>query len=217
MNLFYVILYIYLTSIGIAGMVSLLSFYFQYPKHLKLFSVLLFLTFFVEIVANVYLKKYHVNHLRSGLYTWFSLIEFIIYAYYYYILTDVSWFRKLLLGFMIFFPFLWVFTVFYGFGFTHWNSPQIAIGGFFTVVFSLLFLYLSSSSDTFIKLTRYSEFWIAIGLILFYSCEIPYLGLLNYLTVYHLEISKILLKVSMIIDTLMYCCFTYAYICRMPK
>ena len=216
-SVFFTFLYIYLSSISIAFFISLISFRYSYPKHMKLFSILLGITFLVELMANFGFKMLHLKGYRSALYTGFSLFEFISYAYFFFLITDIKWVRKAHIIFMCFFPFIWAGTIFFGFGFKNWNSPEIAIGGFFTVCFSLLYIYYLSLSDDFIELSRNSEFWIAIGLIVFYSCEIPYLGVLHFLNDHYLVLSKKILLLSMLIDSTMYCFFTYAILCRKRK
>jgi hypothetical protein len=212
MSLFYLILYLYIGSIGIAFLVSLRSFKKPAPVHLRFFSVLLGVTFVVEFTATIIFSWLHLNKYRSGLYTAFSLPEFLAYAWYFYLISSKRWVRKLLVGFMCSFPFIWAFTVFFGYGFNNWNSPQVAIGGFFTVLFALIYINHRSSVDAFVSIKSDSEFWIAIGIIIFYSCEIPYLGALHYLINNYMLLAKKLLRLSMVLNTVMYSCFIYAFL-----
>lgn len=215
--MFYIVLYIYIAAIAISFLVSLKSFRYHYPKHLKLFSLLLGSTLLVETTANFFLRILHINKYRSGLYTIFSLIEFVVYAYFFYLITETKWVKKMLGLFIFLFPPVWIGVVFLSYGFNDWNSTAMAIIGFFTVCFALLYIYHLSLSEQLTDLSRNSEFWIAIGLIIFYSCEIPYLGTLHYLNQKYLGLSRMLLNVSLIINSIMYFLFTYAFLCRRKK
>ncbi len=208
------IFYLYITILAFAFIVSLISFKLNYKIHLKIFSVLLGLTLVNEIIANYFLS---VLHLRSNLpvYNIFMLIEFWVFALYYsYILK--SRFQKIIIRlFLILFPVFWYITTFHFFnGLNHWNSYLILAGFSFTVFLSVAYCYRLFTSDQLIKFRKQSEFWIAIGLIIFYSCNLPYLGMYNYLSNNFSELALQLKKVLQPTNCLMYALFIYAYICR---
>jgi hypothetical protein len=215
--MFYVALYFYLATIGFAFAASLLSFKYNYPRHLKLFSVLLGVTFVVEITAAVIFKKLGLNAYRSALYNQFALFEFVAYGYFFYLISSNRQVKRIIVFFTCLFPVLWVATTFFLFGYTGWNTVVLTVGGYFTVLFSLLYIYYSSAYEDLTGLSKRSEFWIAIGMIIFYSCQVPYLGVLNVLYENYPVLARSLLRVSMVIDGIMYCFFIYAYLCRRPK
>lgn len=216
--MFYVCLYIYLGTVGAAFFVSLRSFRFDYPSHLKMFSVLIGLSFFVEFTVTVIFPFLKINsNYRSAMYTSFSLVEFELYAYFFYKIISIRWVKKAIKVYIFLFPVFWAITVFKGYGFLIWDSAEIAMGGFFTVCFCLVYIYYLSLSEQLIALSKHAEFWIVIGLILFYSCEIPYLGMLNFLNKNYPDLSLKALYASMSIDSIMYGLFIYAYLCRNRK
>ena len=215
--MFYLLLYLYLTTIGVAFISSLVSVTFHFPKHLQWFSFFLGLSFLVEMTANFIFPALHLNRYRNALYNVFSLVEFIFYAYFFYSLTLKQWIKKAQIFFMCLFPFIWAKLVFDKDGFYKWHGDQIAIGGFFMVCFALLFIYHLADTEEPIALSKHAEFWIAIGLVLYYSCETPFMGTLKYLSSHYLSLAKLLLKVSMVINSIMYCLFTYAFLCRNRK
>ena len=212
--MFYILLYTYITSIGLSFVAGLFSFRYNYPKYLKAFCVFLGLSFLIEIVANEIFPALHLNHYRNALYNCFSLVEIIFYTYFFYCLTDIKWIKNVQIAFIFLFPLVWAKLVFDKDGFYSWHGDQIAVGGFFIVCFALLYIYHLSKSEDVINLSRHSEFWIAIALVLFYSCETPFMGTLIYLSAHYLALAKFLLKFSMALNALMYFLFTYAFICR---
>jgi hypothetical protein len=216
--MFRVFLYFYLTTIGLAFLASLLSFKYNYPRHLKLFSVLLGITFLVEITANFVLtKSMGLSDYRSALYNQFALFEFVAYAYFFYLISRNTQVKRIIVFFICLFPVLWIATTFFLFGYKGWNTVVITVGGYFTVLFALLYVYHSSGHEDVTRLSKRSEFWIAIGMVIFYSCQVPYLGMLNVLNKNYPTLTRYLLRASMVIDGIMYCFFIYAYLCRRKK
>ncbi len=204
---------IYLLTVGLAFITSLRSFRLKNPQHLKVFSVLLGLTFLVEIGAVAFPKFTSVKT-NSWLYNSFTLIEFSVYAWYYRRIIHLQRIRKAIRVFQILFPVFWFVTVFFVFGFKAWNSYVIITGAFFTMCFVLAYYYQLLASDDVVDISRHPEFWIATGMLIFYSCQVPYFGMLNYLVENYLLLAKKLLKVLTLINILMYSLFTYAYLCR---
>ena len=212
--MFNVLLYIYLIAIGISFITSLTSFKYGYPRHLKAFGLFLGASFLVEVIANELFPLLHLNRYRNALYNSFSLVEFIFYAGFFYTIMEKRWIKKTLLVFICLFPLIWAKLVFDEAGFFKWHGDQIAVGGFFIASFALLYIYYLSSSDDLLHLSKHSEFWIAIALLLFYSCEAPFMGTLVYVSTHYLPLAKFLLKFSMAINAIMYLIFTYAFLCR---
>lgn len=205
--------YIYLTVILGAFLVSLRSFTREFGGHLRLFSVLLGLTFLVELSADLSVRVLHWKN-NYWIYHGFTLIEFWTYGYYYYQVIRLKRPRQLLLGFLTLFPVFWMITVFFIFGWNKWNSYVIIVGSFFTVVFVLMYYYqLLIARETY-SLRSLPEFWIATGMLIFYMAAIPYYGTLNFLIAYHRGVAKTLYKVLLGIDTSMYALFIYGYLCK---
>ena len=215
--MFYVFLYIYLFFLGIAFVTSIVSFRSEVPVHLQLIAVLIILTLPIELMANFGFKLFHIKGYRDTLYNVFALAEFEFYGLFFYLLNKENWVKKINLIFIYTFPIIWLCLTYFGKYISNWNSPASAIGGFFVVVFSLFYIYNLSDSEPIIRISRHSEFWISLGLIIYYSFEIPYLGILNFLVKNYPSVSKILLYISYVFNSIMYCFFTYAFLCRNKK
>lgn len=199
--------YIYFNTVLLAFLVSLLSFYKKYPFHLKLFSILLGATFITELVATQIIKR------NSWVYNSFTGIEFTVYALYFYKIIFISWLRKIIKGFILVFPLFWLVMVFFVTGFYKWNSYVIITGGCFTVCMALGYYYQLLYAKNDIHLSSSPEFWIATGMLVFYSCQTPYFGMMNFLIANYLPFARSFLKVILVIDTAMYLTFIYAFLC----
>jgi hypothetical protein len=112
------------------------------------------------------------------------------------------------------FPIFWFVTVFFIFGFTTWNSYVIIVGATITVLLVLAYLYQLLQSEEVVVLKYSTEFWIAFGMLIFYTCQIPYFGVLNFLVKNYQPLTTSLLSVLQIVDSIMYLLFAYAFLCR---
>lgn len=206
--------YLYIFILGLSFLTSLVSFKLNYPIHLKIFSILLGITLINEIIANYFLTALHLRS-NHPVYNVFMLIEFWVFAFYYSFILK-SRFQKIINRlFLILFPVFWYITTFHLFnGLNHWNSYLILAGFSFTVFWSVAYCYQLFTSAQLIRFRRHSEFWIAIGLIIFYSCNLPYLGMYNFLSNNFPELAEQLKKVLQPTNCIMYFLFIYAYLCR---
>ena len=207
---------VYFVTLVIAFVVSLFKFK-SLPKHLRMFSILLGLTVLVE-----YISMYHARtintffnwHGKSWLYDPFGLIEFSAYFYYFYLVISIPVIKKAIKLLLWLYPVFWLFTVVFIFKLSSWNSYIAIIGGACTVLLVLAYLYQLLQIDSIIQIKYSTEFWIAIGLFIFYSCEIPYFGTLNFLIKNYPNLAVDLANLFLVIDTIMYLIFSYAFLCR---
>lgn len=202
---------VYVTSTGIAFCASLGSFMKRSGIHLKIFSVLLGVTFFMEL----YIAVSRVS--SAPLYNLFVLPEFCIYAWFYYRIFEIQSVKKCILFFLVAYPLTWLGLTFFEFGLHRFNTTVFVLGAFFTVCLAILYYQQLWISDKIEALSTHVEFWISTGLLIFYSCQLPYLALLNYLIKNHLDLARAFIPVLQICDTIMYCMFTYAFICLRRK
>lgn len=206
--------YIYISILSLAFLFSLVSFKLNYLIHLKVFSVLLGITLINEIIAKYFLSSLHLQS-RNTVYNIFMLIEFWAFGFYYYYIIKNKALKQLIIIFLVVFPIFWCITIFYLFdGLNYWNSYLILVGFSFTVICSAAYCYQLFTSVELIDFRNQSEFWIAIGLLIFYACNLPYLGMYNFLATNYSELAQQLKKVLQTTNCLMYSLFIYAYLCR---
>lgn len=196
-------------------LVSLISFTYRYPWHLRLFSILLGFTALTEVAAIAIVHKYihWINGKNYFIYNSFIIIEFVIYAAFYYQISLYAKVRKLILLLTSVYILFWYFSVFWINGFYKWNSYVITVEGIFAVFCAITYLNQILKSDKLIRLYSHPEFWIATGMLIFYSCQAPFFGMLNYLVKNYRVLSTALLNVVDVLNILMYLIFTYAFLC----
>ena len=148
------------------------------------------------------------------LYNTFMLVEFWVYAFYFRWIILSTAIRKIINFFLLLFPIFWAIVVFGAFGIDKWNSYVAIIGSFFTICFSVSYYYQLFTQKDLVRLDITPEFWIATGLIIFYACNLPYVGMLNFLVKNYLLLARQLLTVLGILNIIMYSIFIYAFVCR---
>ncbi len=104
--------------------------------------------------------------------------------------------------------------MFFIFGITKWNSYVVIAGSFFIICFSAAYYYQVFTQDELARLDNSPEFWIATGLIIFYACNLPYMGMLNFLVKNYLGLAIKFLSILKILNVIMYSIFIYAFLCR---
>lgn len=208
-----IITYIYNTIVGATFLISLASFRFHFAWHLKFFSVLLGLTFFVE-AATVFML--HVLHIKSDLwvYNLFMPVEYVAYAYYYQLILKTKWIKQAISIFMFAFPITGLASTFIVFKFYNWNSYEAIVGSFFTIIFAVSYYYELYMEHEERNLKTSAEFWIATGMIVFYSCLLPFVGTLNYLVKTSPSLALIFSRIVNVLGIIMYLFFSYSFICR---
>ncbi|HEY4338183.1 MAG TPA: hypothetical protein VGM89_19885 [Puia sp.] len=205
---------IYVAFIGIAFLSSLNAFRLDLPLHLKIFSLLLACDLVVEVCSTFLLGP--VFHMRSNVqfYNVFMLVEYFTYAWFYRTILKNRLLRRLIGAYLILFPIFWFVAVFFVFGFDHWNSYLSIVGSFFTVCMAVAFYYQLFTAPQLTRLTVSPEFWISTGVIIFYTCNLPYLGMLNFITKEYLPLARKLLMLLQVLNIIMYSLFTLAFLCR---
>ena len=198
---------------GIAFLASLNSFRLGFPFHLKIFSLLLGCDFLVEVSCNFLVRPLHF-HSNVPLYNIFMIVEFWTYGWFFSRLLDSPVLKKFIGYYLVLLPIYWVIVVFVVFGIGNWNSYMSITGSLFTVCMAAAFYYQLFTAPSLIRLTGSTEFWIATALIVFYACNLPYLGMLNFITVKYRPLAQQLLLVLQFLNIIMYSLFTIGFLCR---
>jgi len=173
---------------------------------MRLFSVFLGLTVLTEIFAN----------LASGPLRWatnwpiynsFMLPEYILYTLFFRSIIHNQRIKKVLNGFLVLIPIVWVISSFWLLGITVWNSYMVLIGDSLTIFMCTCYMYEFFLSEDEIDIKTSAEFWIAASTFMYACCEVPITGRLNYLAAHNEQATNWLLVI-------MYLTILYAYQCR---
>jgi len=203
--------YIYIATICLAFLSSLVYTRLDTTLHLWIFSLLLGLN-----LANEGLAWWRVSAYKTTIsqYNGFMLLEFSAYAGYYYLIIQSPFTRKIIKGFLWLYPIFWAVDVFAVVDIDNRYIYLCIVGGIFTVIFSLAYYFQLFTEPKLVRLDRTPEFWIATGLILVYTCSLPFIGMHVFLMTNHLPRPMKLNNMMEVLRIIMYCIFIYAFLCR---
>lgn len=211
MNLAY---YIYLGVLTMAALTAIVSLKRGYSSPVQIIALVVLYTCLVEW-SVLYKAEFSSDNTNAQIYNCFMLMQYLAFAHYFQQIIKLHWARKAIQVFLYLYPVFWYLLVFFVFKFSEWNSYVYMIGGVFTIFFAIVYCYELLSAEEPIMLRNCSEFWIAIGLIFFYVCSVPYMGMFNFLAKLHVDLASLLKIPLQISNIVMYSLFTYAFICQL--
>jgi hypothetical protein len=202
---------LYLVFVFISLLASL-TIYFQKLKlnYLKVFPVFLFITILVELTGQL-LKMLGLRNVL--LYNFFTVFEFEVYLIILYMIIRSSNAKKIILAFIWIYPILSVLNILY-FQAGTFHTFTYSIGCLLIVGFCIYFFLELFKYPRFINLIKEPAFWICSGLLFFYCCSFPLLGLINYLYSASSVILENLTSILAILNVLLYSLFTIAFLCK---
>ena len=204
--------YIYLLILVSSFLFSTYKFN-THPVHFKLLAVLLGICSFNEILAMP-LFKYTRLISNIPIYNCYLLIETCFYALYFECIIESNKIKKLILFFLFLFPIFWTYSTFYIFNIEKWNSYTAVIESVFTISVSAIYYYQIFTAEKVKVLKYHPEFWVSTALILYYSFNLPYLGMLGFLIKNYLPLSRLFLTFLQVLNIMMYSFFIYAFLCQ---
>jgi|SRR5690606_18318377 len=209
-----IIYQIYLGVLTIVALTTIVSLKQKFSYPVKIIVILVLYTCLVE--WSVFLKfKFFSDKTSANIYNCFMLAQYLGFAYYFQQIIRFSWIRKAIQFFLYLYPVFWYLLVFFVFKPSEWNSYVYMVGGMFTILWAASYCYQLLNTDDPVALQFCSEFWIAIGLIFFYMCSVPYMGMFNFLIEVHNDLAALLRIPLQISNIVMYTLFSYAFICQL--
>jgi len=192
--------------------IASLTLFFQegIPKYLKTFPFFLLITISVE-VTSYYLMMGKGN--VTMLFIVFTTFEFVFYLFILSFCIHSLKVRKLILWIMAIYPLLVII-----------NRNFIQVKSFHTITYSIgCLLVVAACIYYFFELFQFTHsvslvkepaFWICSGLLFFYCCTFPLIGLWNQLRGLPDIILSNLNGILQFVNVLLYSLFSIAFLCR---
>ena len=181
------------------------------PLYLRLFPYFLLVTLITEILGWL-MSVEGMNN--AALYNFFSVAAFI---YYLYAIKQAIYsrrakhiFKLVMIGYAI----VSLFNILFIQKLLSFHTITYSVGCFIIVVGSIYYFLELFQYPRFIDLKRVPAFWMISGLLFFYMCTLPILGVLNYMFTFPDFIQSNILQLIMILNVLLYSLFTIASLCR---
>ena len=201
--------YYFIALSVIAGFVTMVQ--KRLPEGLRLFPFFLAFTLVVEVLGWQLSRKVDNN---LDLYNFFSLAAF---TYYMYILMEVIYskrVKKVILIIMSVYVIISLINILFVQKISSFHTMTYSIGCFLIVIISMYYFYELLRLPRAIDLKKEPAFWIAAGLLFFYICTLPVLGVINYLFSIPGVLGRRLEDIIAILNVLLYSLFTIGFLCR---
>jgi hypothetical protein len=197
--------------IQIICLLASINLFFQasIPRYLKLFPFFMFITLIVEITAWFFIR-YKMN--VTLLYIVFTSFEFVFYLF----IIGFSIYnlkaRKIILWLMAVYPILVLLNRIF-IQPRSFHTITYSIGCLFVVAACIYYFFELFQSTHSVNLVMEPPFWICAGLLFFYCCTFPLIGLWNFLPGLPDIILKNLNYILTILNILLYTLFSISFLC----
>lgn len=203
--------YIYILAVCFFVSLTVYVNYRRTEFFLKLLPPFLFVALVVEILAAF--MAFNRNN-NVALYNFFTVFELCIYLLLVSLVITNERIKKIIRGIIFLYAIVAIINILFFQGLRTIHTITYSLGCLLVVsacIYYFLELFILPKS---IKLRSNPAFWICFGIMLFYCCSFPLIGLINY----WMNISKFLLKnfahIVNILHILLYSLFIIAFLCR---
>lgn len=178
------------------------------PIYLKLFPFFLLIAFIIELWAWR-LGMQGISN--ANIYNFFSVFAFIFYMFVVRHVIFSKTVKRVILYIMSLYAISALVNILFIQHVNTFHTVTYSLGCFLIVVISIYYFYELFQVPRSINLKKEPAFWIVAGLLFFYSCTLPILGVLNYVPD---AIAFSLEPIITILNVLLYSLFTIAFLCR---
>ncbi|MBX3240478.1 MAG: hypothetical protein KIT80_01470 [Chitinophagaceae bacterium] len=181
------------------------------PLYLRLLPANLAFVFVLELVGVLLANRgvYNVN-----LYNVLGSVQITFYLWVMHQIVVNKSIRRILFYTIFFYPVLVILNKLFVQKGMQFVSITVALGCLLVVLSAIYYFYELFQSDKSVDLLHEPSFWIASGLLFFYSCSFPLFTLLNY---FYSPSNKIIIYItylSSVLNILLYSSFIIAFLCR---
>jgi hypothetical protein len=182
------------------------------PFYLKLFPGFLLITISVEFLT-LYLWNLSMENYQA--YNYFTAFEFCFYLFIFSKIIRTPRVRRIITYTIIPYLTLALANILF-FQKNTFHSITYSLGCLLIVTCAIYYFFELFQSPSSIRLTKEPSFWISSGLLFYYCCSLPFIGLTGLLS----TMPKIFLNnvyyILIGINVLLYSLFTIAFLCKIP-
>jgi len=181
------------------------------PLHLRLLPVFLLMTIIIEYIG---FWMYNRTGTSTPLFNFYIVFNFTFFLYILREIISDKKFKKIGLYAIIAYALCTLVNIFYGQGLNVWNSMSYSLGCLLIVLFCIYYFLELFRKPKSTHLTKEPAFWIVSGLLFFYCCSFPFLGLNNLLNDAPLVLKNNLRNILAVLNVLLYVLFSIAFLCQ---
>lgn len=197
---------------AIAFLASLTAFSKLHQEvYLKAFSMFLLFNCIQEGFAS-FLAVHNVNNVFVS-----NVLTLIVITFYLYLVRAIIYSKKtknVFLYFLIGYPVLGLGNILLVQK-DDFHTMTYSLGCLLVVTFCIYYFWELFQRPRAGNLLRQPHFWISSGLLFYYACSFPLLGLLNFIRTVPKVVLENLLTILVILTFFLYLSFTIAFLCRL--
>lgn len=177
----------------------------------RLFSLFLFTTFIIELVADKMAENKQSN---IFIYNLFTTFEFCFYFFFFHLVLKKYLKESKIYYIIALYVALALVNIFLIQGKNNFHTYTYILGCMICIILSITYFYFLFKYLTVSNLTKDVVFWISTGLLFYYSCTLPVFGIINFLTNLAVPFYKELAFIIEFTNIVLYLLFTIGFLCR---
>lgn len=215
--------FLYLVPLCLGAIVSLRSFRMQWPRPYRVFSIFLFFTLVIEILAIAWKLSlhetayWHYTKSNGWIYNLYYIPQYLFYFYFYDKVLDEKGIKKL------YRPISWIYflggliNLCFVQGIFQLDTYSIIGGNLGVLYFSLHYFKQELHRSEPVNASKDPLFWISLGAFIFHTVSLPYFVFINYLSRTNLKLAIALFNILLILNIFMYSFYLIAFLCNKPS
>jgi len=200
-------------AVGIALLTSL-ALYRQGPSDLYLRVFPAFLAIVTVVVGiSSYLASRFINNM-----TLFNPLTVLQYCFYFFVLYRIirnNTVRRIAWHLIWIYPLVAGTNILFIQKINTFHTITYSLGGLLIVALCIWYFFELFQRPNSVNLTGNPDFWICSGLLFYFSCSFPIIGMLNNLKTVPAFIIMNLNSILNVLDILLYTSFSIAFLCRL--
>jgi hypothetical protein len=181
-------------------------------RYMKYFSIFLLVNCFFEF-ATGYTALYGIHNIVLN-----DAQTLLVISFELYLLREIITSRKaktVFLYIFLLYPVVTLLNIFLVQQVANFATMTYSLGCLLIVIACIYYFWELFQQKAAIDLVRQPPFWICSGLLFYYCCTFPLLGLTNFIERLPKLILQNLLTILIVINICLYLSFTIAYLCRL--
>ena len=207
-------LYIYVIALSFLVSLTLFSKYYKGSSYLKLFPAFLFIVLVIEILTS-YMASKGKNNL--AIYNFFTVFEFCFYLCLLSLIITNKKVKKIARIFILVYIVAFVLNTFFVQKITSVQTITYSLVCLLIVSICIYYFLELFILPKAVRLWNNPAFWICFGLMFFYCCSLPLIGLVHL----WMNIAKFLIKnfqqILNILNIFLYTSFMIAFLCNRTR
>jgi len=180
------------------------------PQYLKIFPFFMIITIVIEVVSKLLMQNRVDVNLLFCLFTAFEFEYYLLIISFSIHRKNV---KKIIWWLLAIYPVLVLINLLFIQPGT-FNTNTYALGSLLVVAGCIYYFFEIFQSTRSVNLIREPAFWICSGLLFFYCCTFPLIGLWNQLRGMSRIILDNLNTILTLLNVLLYSLFSIAFLCR---